>query len=90
MKNSVRIDMVKTGENIARLRRENNLTIREVQNAFGFSTPQAIFKWQRGENMPNLDNLVFLADLFGVSVGDILVIRKEEAEEEEEIAIKIP
>ena len=70
------IDMLNTGANISALRKQNNLTIREVQDALGFNTPQAIFKWQRGETLPTLDNLVILADLFHVTISDIIVITK--------------
>ena len=70
------IDMLNTVANISALRKQNNLTIREVQDALGFNTPQAIFKWQRGETLPTLDNLVILADLFHVTISDIIVITK--------------
>ena len=43
------IDMTATGMNITRLRINAGLTVRELQAVFGFSTPQAIYKWQRGE-----------------------------------------
>ena len=52
------IDMTATGKNIDRLRRNAGMTVRELQAVFGFSTPQAIYKWQRGEAMPTLDNMI--------------------------------
>ena len=69
------IDMTATGTNIARLRRNAGLTVKDMQDVFGFSTPQAIYKWQRGEAMPTLDNLVVLAAVFGVALDDIVVCR---------------
>ena len=69
------IDMTLTGRNIDRLRREAGLTVRQLQAVFGFSTPQAIYKWQRGDTMPTLDNIVALAAVFGVTVEDILVFQ---------------
>lgn len=63
-----------TGSNIARLRRNSGLTVRDVQDVLGFSTPQAIFKWQRGDCLPTVDNLVILAKLFHVTVNDILIV----------------
>ncbi len=69
------IDMTATGNNIARLRRRAGLTVKDLQDIFGFNNPQAIYKWQRGAAMPTVDNLVVLAAVFGVSVDDILVIR---------------
>ena len=49
-----------TGRNIQRLRMEKRLTIREVQTYFGFEEPTAIYRWQRGENLPSLYNVVAL------------------------------
>ncbi len=42
------IDMVKTGQNIIQLRKEKGLSVKDIQDIFGFSTPQAIYKWQQG------------------------------------------
>lgn len=67
------IDMAATGQNIVRLRKRAGLTVKDLQNTFGFSTPQAIYKWQRGTALPTLDNLVVLAAVFGVTMNDILI-----------------
>ena len=67
------IDMAATGKNIARMRQNAGLTVKDLQTIFGFSTPQAIYKWQRGTAMPTLDNIVVLAAVLGVTVDDILV-----------------
>lgn len=68
------IDMVATGDNIARLREEAGLTVKDLQNIFGFATPQAIYKWQHGTAMPTIDNLVVLAALFEVHIDEIIVL----------------
>lgn len=68
------IDMLATGENIARLRERAGLTVRDLQNIFGFATPQAIYKWQHGTAMPTIDNLVVLAMLFEVHIDEIIVL----------------
>ena len=67
------IDMTATGMNIVRMRQNAGLTVKDLQDVFGFSTPQAIYKWQRGTAMPTVDNLVVLAAVFGVTIDDILV-----------------
>ena len=67
------IDMTATGINISRLRKNAGLSVRDLQDIFGFSTPQAIYKWQRGSAMPTLDNIVVLAAVFGVAIDDIVV-----------------
>jgi len=69
------IDMTETGINITRLRIRAGLTVKDVQDVFGFSTPQAIYKWQRGTALPTVDNFVVLAALFGVRIDDILIFQ---------------
>ena len=68
-----KINMKKTGERITELRKKSGLTVRELQDIFGFATPQAIYKWQQGVTLPTIDNLVVLATLFNVNVDDILI-----------------
>ena len=69
------IDMTATGINITRLRESAGLTVRDLQEIFGFSTPQAIYKWQRGTALPTVDNLAALAAVFGVRIDDILIFQ---------------
>ena len=56
------IDPVATGRNIVRLRTERGMTVRDLQEYFGFEEPQAIYKWQRGKSLPTVDNLLVPAD----------------------------
>lgn len=68
------IDMAATGRNITKLRQDAGLSVKDLQMLFGFTTPQAIYKWQHGTAMPTIDNLVVLAVVFGVRMDDIIVI----------------
>ena len=61
------IDLMRTGANIVRLRKAAGLTVHDLQMVFGFHSPQAIYKWQNG------DNLIVLAALLHVRIDDILV-----------------
>ena len=70
------INMTATGMNIARLRKNAGMTVRDLQAIFGFANPQAIYKWQRGEAMPTLDNMIVLAAVFNVTVDEILVLQE--------------
>ena len=72
------IDMAKTGQNIVFLRKKAGFSVRDLQDAFGFSTPQAIYKWQQGLALPTIDNLVLLAALLEVKIDDILVMDTNE------------
>lgn len=68
-----RIDMAQTGQNIVNLRIKAGLSVRDLQDIFGFATPQAIYKWQHGAALPTMDNMVVLAAVFQVKIDDILV-----------------
>ena len=68
------VNMKQTGMNIKRLRMADNITVAAIQIVLGFSTPQAIFKWQRGDSLPTIDNLVILSRMFHVSIDDILAV----------------
>ena len=70
------IDMAATGRNILRLRRAAGLSVRELQEIFGFSTPQAIYKWQRGDALPTLDNMTVLSRVLGVSIEEIILYER--------------
>ena len=70
------IDMVATGKNIERLRKNAGISVKDLQNVYGFGTPQAIYKWQHGTAMPTIDNLVVLADVLQVRIDDILVVER--------------
>lgn len=68
------IDMIKTGQNINRLRKLAGVSVKDLQDVFGFATPQAIYKWQHGTALPTIDNLVVLASALGVRIDDILIV----------------
>jgi transcriptional regulator with XRE-family HTH domain len=73
---TLRINMIETGNNISRLRKEKGITIRQIQETMGFNTPQAIYRWIRGETMPTLDNVFALSELLNVTVEEIVVLEK--------------
>ena len=68
--------MIATGNNIARLRKEKGISVKQIQEVMGFNTPQAIFNWQRGETMPTLDNIVVLSELFNTTIEEIVVVER--------------
>ena len=77
------IDLVATGSNIQRLRQERGLTVRDLQRYFGFEEPRAIYKWQKGETLPTVDNLYALGILLEVPMDSILVQAKRHSEKEQ-------
>jgi len=75
MSNFVAVDARATGSNILAMRKAAGMTVKDLQTVFGFASPQAIYKWQSGQALPTLDNLVVLSETFSVSIDDI-VMRK--------------
>ncbi len=67
-----------TGNRIRDLRKKNHMKIDDIVNFMGFESQQAVYKWQRGESLPSVDNLYALSRLFGTTVDDILVGCDEE------------
>ena len=70
------VDLAATGINIEKLRQEAGFSVKDLQNIFGFGTPQAIYKWQHGTALPTVDNLVLLSAIFKVSIDEILVVEQ--------------
>ncbi len=62
-----------TGKRIMQLRKERGLSVKDLQNYLGFDAPQAIYKWQHGKNLPQLEHVMALSRIFGVGMEDVLV-----------------
>ena len=67
------INMEKTGNRIRELRQQCGYTVKDLQKEMGLSSFQAIYKWQRGEALPSVDNLMILAGLFQVRIDQIII-----------------
>ena len=67
------IDIEATAAQIDSLRLENGLSVRDIQNIFGFSTPQAIYGWIRAKSIPSIDNLVILANILHTTLDNLIV-----------------
>lgn len=67
------VNLKAIGVNIIKLRTEQGITVRQIQEYFGFEQPQAIYKWQRGESLPSVDNLFALSRLLNTTIDKILV-----------------
>lgn len=67
------INMIETGKNIKTIIKLNNIKIVQIQQILGFNTPQAIYKWFRGEAMPTIDNVVVLAATLNTTLDNLIV-----------------
>ena len=67
------INNIETGKRIEQLRKINGYSVKQLQEVFGFTSPQSIYKWQWGETLPDIANLLMLAKLFNCKIEEILV-----------------
>ncbi|MFI3251602.1 MAG: helix-turn-helix transcriptional regulator [bacterium] len=65
------------GERIAKLRESNNLTQQELAEKLNY-TAQAISKWENGTSEPKLDTLREIANVFNVTLSELLEDKVEE------------
>ncbi len=71
---------IKTANNLLNYRKSAGLSQEELAEKIGVSR-QAVSKWERAEASPDTDNLISLADVFGVTL-DELIKGKTETETE--------
>lgn len=69
------INKVATGERIKELRKSRGLKISDISSFMGFESTQAVYKWQRGDSLPDLGNMIRLMQLFRITdIRDIVVL----------------
>jgi len=59
------------GENIYKLRAKKNMSQEELADALEVSR-QSVSKWENNNAVPDLDKLVKMADLFGISLDELV------------------
>lgn len=67
---------IETANRLLQYRKKNNMSQEELAEKIGVSR-QAVSKWERAEASPDTDNLISLAQVYGVSLDELL---KGEAE----------
>lgn len=65
------MNQVKIGNFIKELRKEKNLTQEELAEKFGVAR-RTVSRWETGNNMPDLDILIEMADFYDVDLREIL------------------
>ncbi|MCR5292839.1 MAG: helix-turn-helix domain-containing protein [Eubacterium sp.] len=65
------MDLVKIGAFMKELRKEKNLTQEQLAEQFNVSR-RTVSRWETGSNMPDLDILVEMADLYEVDLRELL------------------
>lgn len=68
-----RFDIVASGARMKEIRKQRNISVKQVMEYMGFESTQAVYKWESGKCYPQADNLVALAILYNVSPMELLV-----------------
>ena len=65
------MDQIKIGEYIKKNRKEKKLTQQQLADIL-HTTNKAVSKWETGQSEPSAKNLIQLAQLFGVTVSELV------------------
>ncbi len=66
------IDKQRTGQRLRKIMKQQNITVKQVQEYLNLSCVQSVYHWLDGTSMPTIDNLYALSELFEVPI-DYLV-----------------
>ena len=61
------------GQNLKKLRMLQHLTVEDVREYMQLGSVQAVYKWERGDSLPQADSLLALLELYQVHSLDVLV-----------------
>ncbi|MBQ3761828.1 MAG: helix-turn-helix domain-containing protein [Clostridia bacterium] len=77
------ISSTNVGINISSLRSRSGMTQQQLASALGVSH-QAVSKWETGAALPDLETLMNISRLFGVTMEQLLSVPKEEKPEQDQ------
>ena len=67
------IDMKRTGERIQFFMDLHQMTAVDVRRYLDLNCVQTVYRWLNGVNVPNVDNLYALSQLFQVGIDELIV-----------------
>ena len=79
---------IELGNRLAELRKQHGLSQEDLADQLGVSR-QAISKWERGEASPDTDNLIELARIYGMSLDELLGLKKGEEPKDDGINVHV-
>ena len=82
-------NLEKLGEQIGSLRKDKNLTQKELAELLHVSS-SAVSKWERGTATPDIYMIEKLAEVLGISVAELMGEKREEIPEQNEVSSEVP
>ena len=71
MNNKYDFDLISFGIRLKEIRKFNHITQEEAADSLNVSV-KTVQNWENGIKAPSVDNLMYLADLYGMRIGEIL------------------
>ena len=71
------IDIKSTGQNIKHIMELRGMTVKDIQEFLELSTPQSIYHWFDGRNLPTMDNMYALSELFCMPIDALIAGNRE-------------
>ena len=81
--------MTVLSERLKLLRKRKDLTQEQLADYMGIY-PQAVSRWETGATSPDISALPMLADLFGITVDELLGVNETEKQKEITAILKLP
>ena len=78
------MDQRKIGEFLKELRKEKNLTQEQLAEQLNVSN-RSVSRWETGRNMPDIGLLVEIAELYDVSISEIIDGKRRSENMNEEV-----
>ncbi len=78
---------IEIANRLVELRRNRGLSQEELAEKLGISR-QAVSKWERAESSPDIDNIIMLSRLYGVSVDELLCNENEASMDGSELLLQ--
>ena len=83
-KGGLNMDLIKTGNFLKELRKEKGLTQEQLAEQMGVAR-RTVSRWETGANMPDLDLLIELSDLYETDLREILSGERKSEKMNEEL-----
>lgn len=78
---------IEIANRLVELRRNKGLSQEELAEKLGISR-QAVSKWERAESSPDIDNIIMLSRLYGVSVDELVCNENETSMDSSELLLE--
>jgi len=72
------INKQKTAERLSTIMKACKKTPADIQNYLGLACVQTVYRWLEGVNLPSIDNLYALSQLFQIPVDSMIVGSRRE------------